>query len=136
MNELITPELSDRILDFLVEKIDLGDYEEFKSHDFPAADQIGVDATDVLIDDLRGKGLIEILARGHSGYDYAYEISLNKTAIDFQRRGGFKGQETLLRQNLEKLVSELNGLTGLPDEQTGRIRAIVSDIREYLVMLK
>ncbi len=136
MNELITPELSDLILDFLIEKINLGDYEEFKSHDFPFSDRISVDAIDVLLDDLKEKGLIEILARGHSGYDYAYEISVNKAAIDFQRHGGFKGQETQLKQNLEKLLHELQELPGLPREKTLVIHDLVAGIKSYLDSLK
>lgn len=133
MNELITPELSDQILNFLVEKIELGDYEEFQSHDFPQSDVVSVEVIDVLLDDLREKGLIEILTRGHSGYDYAYEISINKTAVDFQKHGGFLGQDLALRQNLQKLLSELSDL---PKDTSHRIRKIVEEIEQYLVRLK
>lgn len=133
MNELITPELSDQILNFLVSRIELGDYEEFKSHDFPQSDKLTVDVIDVLLDDLREKGLIEILSRGHSGYDYAYEISLNKTAVDFQQHGGFKGQDVALKQNLKKL---LDALDELPEETTQNIRGIVGEIENYLIRLK
>jgi hypothetical protein len=133
MNELITPELSDEILNFLIEKVDLGDYEEFKSHDFPRSDQVTVDVIDVLLDDLREKGLIEILTRGHSGYDYTYEISINKTAVDFQQHGGFLGQDVALKNNLRKLLNELSEL---PEETSARIRSIVTEIEQYLVRLR
>ncbi len=136
MNELITPELSDQILDFLLEKVNLGDYEEFKSHDFPKSDQLSVDAVDVLLDDLREKGLIEILSRGHSGYDYAYEISVNKAAIDFRRRGGFKGQELLLKDSLSRLLLELDTVPDVPTGKKETIRQLVSQIRTCLSGIK
>ncbi len=136
MNKLITPDLSDQLLGFLLEKVNLGDYEEFKSHDFPQSDQLSVDALDVLLDDLREKGLIEILSRGHSGYDYTYEISVNKTAIDFQRRGGFKGQELLLKDSLNRLLLELETLQEVPAGKKETIRELVSRIRTYLSGIK
>ncbi len=136
MNNLITPDLSDKILDFLLQKVNLGDYEEFKSHDFPQSDQLGVDAVDVLLDDLREKGLIEILSRGHSGYDYTYEISVNKTAIDFRRKGGFKGQELLLKDSLNRLIAELETMPELPAGKEETIRSLVASIKSYMVILK
>ncbi len=136
MNELITPDLSDQILGFLLQKVNLGDYEEFKSHDFPQSDQLSVDAVDVVLDDLREKGLIEILSRGHSGYDYTYEISVNKTAIDFQRRGGFKGQELLLKESLNRLLLELETLQEVPTGKKETIRSLVALIKSYMVAVK
>ncbi len=136
MNKLITPDLSDQILDFLLQKVNLGDYEEFKSHDFPQSDQLSVDAVDVVLDDLREKGLIEILSRGHSGYDYTYEISVNKTAIDFRRRGGFKGQELLLKDTLNRLLLELETLQEVPVGKKETIRQLVESIKSYMVAVK
>lgn len=136
MNKLITPDLSDQILDFLLQKVNLGDYEEFKSHDFPQSDQLSVDAVDVVLDDLREKGLIEILSRGHSGYDYTYEISVNKTAIDFRRRGGFKGQELLLKETLNRLLLELETLQEVPIGKKETIRQLVESIKSYMVAVK
>jgi len=136
MNELITPELSDKYIAFLTEKIQLGDYEEFRSHDFPLSDQLTVDAIDAVLDDLKQKGLIEILTRGHSGYDYAYEISINKYTLDFKRLGGFQGQEELLRKNLELLLAEVESIDQIPAEKVEIIRHLISDIRGYLVELK
>ncbi|GAA4434826.1 hypothetical protein GCM10023091_10300 [Ravibacter arvi] len=135
MNELITPELSDRYLRFLVEKINLGDYEEFKSHDFPLSDKISVDAVDVILDDLKEKELIEILSRGHSGYDYTYEISVNKTAVDFLHRGGFTHQENQLRPTLEKLIAELDAINGLPEKNMSRINDLANELKAFLAEL-
>ncbi|ODS80135.1 MAG: hypothetical protein ABS46_15190 [Cytophagaceae bacterium SCN 52-12] len=136
MNKLITPDLSDQLLDFLVQKVNLGDYEEFKSHDFPKSDQLSVDAVDVLLDDLREKGLIEILSRGHSGYDYTYEISVNKAAIDFQRGGGFKGRELLLKDCLNRLLLELETLPDVPAGKKETIRDLAARIRTCLSGIK
>ena len=132
MNELITPELSDEILKFLTEKIELGDFGEFRSHDFPHTDRIGVNVMDALLDDLREKGLIDILSRGHVGYDYSYEISINKAALDFQRHGGFSGLDHSLKVSLEKLVKEV---ADLPAHTKQRIIPIVEEIENYLKKL-
>ena len=136
MNNIITPELSDQFLNFLLEKVNLGDYEEFKSLDFPKSDQLSVDAIDVLLDDLKEKGLIEILSRGHSGYDYTYEISVNKTAIDFRRMGGFKGQELLLKKALTQLLLELETLPEIPIEKKETISHLASQIKFCLSEIK
>lgn len=136
MNQLITPALSDQIIDFLIDKIQLGDYEEFKSHDFPLSDTLSVDAIDAVLDDLKQKGLIEILTRGHTGYDYTYEIAINKSTLDFQRLGGFRGQELMLRKNLELILAELDTFSEVPSEKLDIIRQLVQEIKDYLVTLK
>lgn len=132
MNKLVTPELSDTLLNYLISNISLGDSAELETKDFPVPSEITPDALNSLIEDLASQGLIEIESSGYGDGIFVYNISINKRAIDFQRHGGFVGQEVLFKQNVEKLLLEIKNLKPSSTEQAEKITAIVGNIASFL----
>lgn len=101
---MITPEIKDRILSDLVAFEDMRCATDIKTD--CAKYEITRGQYSAIIDQLEKIGFIAC-SRCLGGY---VEIYVSADAHDFYNRGGFKGQEMLLKANIEKLGLELDKL--------------------------
>ena len=69
----------------------------------------------------------------HNSPDILMIIHLD--ALDFKNRGGFIGQEELLKINLEKLLSEIESLKPSLPDKVDAITSIASNISSSLALI-
>lgn len=126
---MITPEIKDLLLSDLVSEPSM----ECTLDINKSAKRYGISQIqcDAIIRQFEKLGFIHVL----KSYD-GYEVNITVDAHDFMQRGGFTGQEMLLKANIEKLGLEIDKLSKdlLPKqlETAGRIATIGSAILSSL----
>lgn len=136
MNHLVTPELYDSLLNFLLKNVALGEVEDFESEQSPIPVPEGISNAmlTAILEFFRDSGFIGLHGYGSNVDSYLFGISISVKAIDYQRHGGFVGQEVLFKQNIEKLLLELEDLKPSSAEKAEKITTIVANIGSFLGM--
>ena len=118
---MITNEIKDTVLKRLIEtgtryKIDFKQLSRDIKIDF--------DELDSILDHFENLGFLELekLLGGKAN------VRINIPAIDFYSHGGFKGQEELLRINIEKLLLEIESLKPSFPDKVEKITSIAAGI--------
>jgi len=129
MVQLITPELKDAVLDYIIENCPFGDPAEI--------------SRTVVIHGLNDKVLFALLKQFEQiGLVARYVFTsdnhifyLQIKAHDFKQRGGFYGQEMLFQKSVEDLLFEIEKVKPSLTEQAEKITTIISNITGFLALI-
>ena len=134
MNEKITPELFDSVLNFLIDHVPFGGFVHFDSvnNPIPFPNDLSYAALGQLLREMKADGLISLYYDGSNSDSYQFDVGINRLAVTLQKRGGYVGQEVLLRQNIEKLLFEIEHLRPSNPKQVETLSTIAANITTAL----
>lgn len=126
----ITPELKDRVLNELLDtsnggQIMLETYERTMFLD------LSDDILEMLLNYFATNKLINL--NGGIGF---FMVQPCVEAHDLKNRGGFVGQEILFKQNIEKLLLEIESLKQSAPDTFEKITSIVANLTTFLYTIK
>ena len=122
---MITYEMKDRVLNTIVEYgMKMGINVDDSGKEFGVNSQY----LRAILDQLERLGFIE----QDKMLGSAIYINVNVEAHDFISHGGFKGQEDLLRNNIEKLLLEIESLKPSMPDKINTMTAIAANISTAL----
>lgn len=125
---MITIEQKDAVLKFVCERCRLEAVNPVKKAD--AMIHFGMDADCIMaiLNQMMRMGLINDVS--HNSFNFYFTALIE--AHDYYRHGGFKAQEELLTQNIQKLILELEQLKPDIPERAGLIAGIAGNIAAAL----
>jgi hypothetical protein len=121
---MITLILKDKVLNYLIQN---GPEISLENEEYETLFEVDSDYIDMILEQMNNLGLIKL--RGFIGGAFVF---LTANAYDFQRRGGYTGQEELIENNLKKLLLEIESLKPSLPNKVETITSIISGLSAAL----
>ena len=134
VNMNITPFIKDKVLNCLCDdSIDFESLMNLNQDEFLKITELSFNELLAVLRQFERLGFVSNLnARRRSSSLY---LCIHLDALDFKKRGGFIGQEELLKINIEKLLLEIESLEPSLQSKTEKITKIASNIKLALDLI-